>query len=61
MENTFFTKDRIHNILTVIVTKYLILTSEEMQLWQEDSLKFFLHMKIQSNEVKGNYLREKAK
>ena len=61
MENTFFTKDRIHNILTVIVTKYLILTSEEMQLWQEDSLKFFLHMKIQSNEVKGHYLREKAK
>ena len=47
--------------MSVIVTKYLILTTDEIQLWKDDSLKFFLHMKNQSNEVKGNYLREKAK
>lgn len=32
-----------------------------MDLWHTDSLKFFLHMKFLSNEVKGNFLREKAK
>ena len=47
--------------MKVIVTQYLVLTTEEIQLWQEDSLKFFLHMKNLSNEVKGNYLRDKAK
>ncbi len=61
LEKTFFTVDRIHHIITVIVRCYLGLTREELQLWQEDSLKFFLHMKYQSNEVKGNYLREKAR
>jgi hypothetical protein len=44
-----------------LVTKYIIFTKEELDLWQEDSLKFFLNMKYQSNEIKGNYLRERAK
>ena len=61
LEKTFFTQARIHHILKVIVTEYILLTNEELEMWQEDSLKFFLHMKLQSNEVKGNYLREKAK
>lgn len=61
LEKTFFTEERIHTILRVVVTKYLVLTTEELQLWQEDSLKFFLHMKNLSNEVKGNYLRDKSK
>jgi hypothetical protein len=61
LEKTFFTEARIHHILKVIVTEYILLTNEELALWQEDSLKFFLHMKLQSNEVKGNFLREKAK
>jgi hypothetical protein len=61
LEKTFFTEARIHHILKVIVTEYILITNEELSLWQEDSLKFFLHMKLQSNEVKGNYLREKAK
>lgn len=49
------------HILRTVVTQYLILTKEEVALWQEDSLKFFLYMKYQSNEVKGNLLRDKAR
>jgi hypothetical protein len=45
----------------VIVTEYLVLTNEEIEMWREDSLKFFLHMKLDSNEIKGNFLRDKAK
>jgi len=37
------------------------LTPEEIDLWKNESLKYFLHMKNTSNEIKGNYLREKAK
>ncbi len=47
--------------MKVVVTEYVLITNEELAMWQEDSLKFFLHMKLQSNEVKGNFLREKAK
>jgi hypothetical protein len=61
LEKTFFTQERIHHILKVIVTQYLILTNEELELWKSESLKFFLNMKYASNEVKGNFLREKAK
>lgn len=61
LEKQFFTQERLELILRVIVTQYLVLTNEELQMWQEDSLKFFLHMKLESNEVKGNLLREKAK
>jgi hypothetical protein len=61
LEKTFFTEARIHHILKIVVTEYILLTKEELELWQEDSLKFFLHMKLMSNEVKGNYLRDKAK
>lgn len=43
------------------VVNYLCLTNEELELWKEDSLKFFLHMKYMSNEVKGNLLREKSR
>lgn len=61
LEQNFFLKDRILNMFKVCVTKYIVLTSEEIELWKEDSLKYFLHMKYLSNEVKGNFLREKAK
>jgi hypothetical protein len=30
LEKTFFTEERIHNILRVIITKYLVLTTEEL-------------------------------
>lgn len=61
LEQNFFLKERILNMFKVCVTKYIVLTSEEIDLWKEDSLKYFLHMKYLSNEVKGNFLREKAK
>ena len=61
LEKNFFTEARLHLMLKVVVTEYILLTKEELEMWQEDSLKFFLHMKLQSNEVKGNFLREKAK
>lgn len=33
LEKTFFNEERIHTILKVIVTQYLILTREELALW----------------------------
>lgn len=61
LTNHIFTPVNIDKIMKTVVTKYLILSTEEIQLWKEDSLKFFIHMKFQSNEVKGNFLREKAR
>lgn len=40
--------------------KYLMLTSDEIKAWQEDSLAYFLDVKSESNVTKGNFLREKA-
>lgn len=48
-------------MLSQLVLNYLPLTNEEIEMWKEDSLKFFMHMRYQSNEVKGNMLRDKAK
>jgi hypothetical protein len=48
-------------MLKTIVTKYIIYTKEEFNVWSEDSLRFFIIMKNQSNEIKGNFLREKGK
>ena len=48
-------------MLQVCVTKFIVLTNDEVELWKDDSLKFFLHVKYSSNEVKGNLLRDKAK
>lgn len=39
---------------------YLVLTDEEVQLWKEDPFEYFIQTKEQSNQVKGNFLREKA-
>lgn len=61
LEKAFFTQERLHQILRVILTKYLTLTSEEIAQWQDDSLKFFMQLKEASNEIRGNFLREKAK
>jgi hypothetical protein len=61
LEKTFFTKERIHHILRVILTKYLTITREEVTHWEKDSLQFFLYLKENSNEIRGNFLREKAK
>lgn len=47
-------------IFTALTRKYLVYTKEEIDNWQEDALMFFLHQRNESNEVKGNFLREKA-
>ena len=39
---------------------FLILTNDEIEEWQNDSLAFFISMKSEDNFTKGNYLREKA-
>lgn len=39
---------------------YLVLTDEEIALWKEDPFEFFIATKEASNQVKGNFLREKA-
>jgi hypothetical protein len=60
IEQNIFTSDIISQILRACVCKFLILTSEEALLWKDDALKFFINMKEESNEVKGNFLRLKA-
>jgi len=59
-EEVVFTKEKIHQIFLALTRKYLVYTEEEIESWKEDSLKFYLDAKNQSNERKGNYLREKA-
>ncbi|CDW75637.1 UNKNOWN [Stylonychia lemnae] len=61
LEKQFFTPQTLNHIMRALILNYLKLTNEELDLWKDDSLKFFLHMKYLSNEVKGNLLREKAK
>lgn len=48
-------------MLKVIAFQYIIFTSEEIEVWRDDSLRFFMIMKNMSNEIKGNYLRDKSK
>jgi hypothetical protein len=36
------------------------LTQDEIAFWQSDSLEFFLYIKEESNQTRGNYLRTKA-
>lgn len=47
-------------ILTGLTTNYLKLTNEEIENWKIDPLNFYLDQLEESNEVKGNFLREKA-
>ena len=39
----------------------MVLTQDEIDKWNSSSLEFFIHQKELSNELKGNYLREKSK
>lgn len=48
-------------MLKSLVENFILFTREEVELWRENSLKFYLILKNESNEVKGNYLREKSK
>ena len=60
-ETVLFTKENTMKIFTALTRKYLVYTTEEIDTWKEDSLKFYLDAKNESNETKGNFLREKAK
>jgi len=42
------------------VQRFVILTQKEIEQWNEDSMQFFLNQKEWGNDVKGNYLRERA-
>jgi hypothetical protein len=44
-----------------LTQSYIILTQEEIEKWKDDSLDFYISQKEESNEVRGNYLRDKAK
>ena len=60
VEEVVFSKDKTHMIFLALTRKYLVYTEEEIEAWKADSLKFYLEAKNESNEKKGNYLREKA-
>ena len=60
VESTIFTAERVKTLLTTLTMKYLMLTSDEISAWQEDSLAYFMDVKSESNVTKGNFLREKA-
>lgn len=55
-----FNEARVHEILSSIVSKFVILNKHELELLQEDELKFYVQLKDLSNETKGNFLRDKA-
>mmetsp|Transcript_39837 Transcript_39837/g.29392 ORF Transcript_39837/g.29392 Transcript_39837/m.29392 type:complete len:89 (-) Transcript_39837:454-720(-) len=61
MTQNFFTEARVHAMLKTIVASYIILTNEELLIFNDDPLRFYLIMKGKSNEVKGNYLRDHSK
>jgi len=54
-----FSKPQVDQILMSLL-KYMQYTDEEVEQWGEDSLKFYIQMKYESNVTKGNYIREKA-
>ena len=47
-------------LLQSIAQKFLILTPDEIQKWQDDSLEFFINQKEQANDIRGNFLRDKS-
>ena len=59
-ESVLFTQANTLKIYSALTRKYLVYTTEEIEQWTQDSLKFFLDAKNESNECKGNFLREKA-
>lgn len=44
-----------------LVKLYFKITNEEVELWKEAPLKYYLNLKELGNEAKGNELREKAR
>jgi hypothetical protein len=44
----------------MLVKKYILFSQKEIEQWNQDSMAFFINQKEWGNEVKGNYLRERA-
>lgn len=61
MRQEIFTDNFLNQLLVFAVRNYFMLSCEEVTLWNEDSLKFFIDMKEESNENKGAILRDRAK
>ena len=55
-----FTASRVLQLLQSVAQKFLILTPDEIQKWQDDSLEFFINQKEQANDIRGNFLRDKS-
>lgn len=47
--------------MTRLIRSFLAMTTEEVELFKENPLQFYLYQKDASNEVKGNELRGKAR
>jgi len=45
MHDKIFTASRVLQLLQSVAQKYLILTPDEIQKWQDDSLEFFINQK----------------
>ena len=48
-------------MLQEITHRYIIFSQHEIEKWNENSLEFYMDQKEQKNEMRGNFLREKAK
>jgi len=45
LTDQIFTEQTIHRILKVITVQYFVLTTEEVELWRDDPLKFYMDAK----------------
>lgn len=59
-ETVLFSQANTLKIYQALTRKFLVYTNEEIELWKADSLKFYLDLKDESYECKGNFLRENA-
>jgi len=56
-----YDENSLMTILKILTENYIVFTAKEVEKWQQDSLDFFLNQKEESNEVSGNFLRNKSK
>lgn len=60
LEENVFTEGKTLQLLKTLTETYIMLTKEEIEQWRDEPLQFYSSQKEQANDVKGNYLREKA-
>ena len=56
-----FDTEKVFGMLSDITHRYIIFSENEIEKWNENSLEFYMDQKEQKNEMKGNFLREKAR